>query len=172
MSEEEPPPPKRGRPSNTTKDKASALDTHLYGWDRELQLAYRVLATNPKGPKVYSKPIKVPDQPAERQCVEAVWPDGDRKVMHEMSIEAYTNANKSRKKDEIEPLLVAEHKKNHHRVSVAQRTDRCLLISVYEQSRQVLQLRADAFGPLPDPQPAVTTNDNPTIKKVWFFYSS
>ena len=56
-----------------------------------------------------------------------------------------------------------EHKRTHHRIWAAQRVDRVLLISGYEQGRQIVQLRADLFGELPQPQPQPVPHDHPTI---------
>jgi hypothetical protein len=42
------------------------------------------------------------------------------------------------------------HKQASHNVSVQQRVDRNLLMSVQEQSRQVAQVRIDSFGPVDD----------------------
>jgi hypothetical protein len=52
----------------------------------------------------------------------------------------------------------------NHSLTLEQRPDRNLLLSLKEQSRQVLQVRVNLFGPLPDPQPAVLSLDVPALK--------
>ena len=47
-------------------------------------------------------------------------------------------------------LWSSEHAINHHLVHISQRVDRCLLLSVYEQSCQRMQVRMDKFGPIAD----------------------
>jgi hypothetical protein len=47
-------------------------------------------------------------------------------------------------------LWSEEHATTHHLVHISQRVDRCLLLSVYEQSLQRMQIRMDKFGPVED----------------------
>ena len=74
-----------------------------------------------------------------------------------------------RGKKRAEKLWEGERVSCHHRLTLEQRCDRVLLVALYEQSAQVLQLRADLWGPLPSPQPAVVDNSDDTIQKVRAF---
>jgi hypothetical protein len=47
-------------------------------------------------------------------------------------------------------LYEVEHHATFHKIAIRQRADRHLLISVYEQSKQILQVRADVFGEVPE----------------------
>ena len=46
---------------------------------------------------------------------------------------------------------------------------RQLLVVLRDSRAQVLQVRADTFGPLPGPQPGVVTKDDSTLKKAVTF---
>ena len=45
-------------------------------------------------------------------------------------------------------LYENEHTQTHHKISIKQRVDRSLLMSVYEQNRQILQVKMNLFGPI------------------------
>ena len=72
------------------------------------------------------------------------------------------------------PLLDTVHKATHHRVIIEQRVDRELLLSVKEQSRQVLMLRVlmlrvDKFGDLPGCQPCKVPSDTKALQDCYKF---
>ena len=54
-------------------------------------------------------------------------------------------------------------------IRIAQRPDRHLLLSIYEQSRQIYQVRVDAFGPLPEDHKGVLPHNNETLLKALQF---
>jgi hypothetical protein len=60
------------------------------------------------------------------------------------------------------------HKATNHAIYIAQRVDRFLLLSVYEQTKQRLQIRVDRFGPVKD-QHAQEPLDSETLKKALAF---
>jgi hypothetical protein len=68
-----------------------------------------------------------------------------------------------------QPLWSASHISTHNALTISQRPDRSLLLSLYEQSKQVLQVRVGIFGPLPDPQPAVVPRSDETLQKALAF---
>jgi hypothetical protein len=63
-------------------------------------------------------------------------------------------------------LWSASHIGTHNALTISQRPDRSLLLSLYEQSKQVLQVRVGIFGPLPEPQPAVVPRSDETLQKA------
>jgi hypothetical protein len=56
-----------------------------------------------------------------------------------------------------------EHKVTHHLVHLSQRVDRCLLLSLYEQTSQRLQIRVDKFGEVLD-QSKQLPADSPVLQ--------
>jgi hypothetical protein len=68
-----------------------------------------------------------------------------------------------------DPLWQGEHHASHHRLSISQRTDRQLLLSAYEQGKQIAQVRMSLFGVLPEPQPAVIPRDSEILAKALDF---
>jgi hypothetical protein len=60
-------------------------------------------------------------------------------------------------------LWSREHKITHHLIHVGQRIDRCLLLSLYEQTAQRLQIRIDKFGPVDDQNKQLDA-DSPVLK--------
>ena len=66
----------------------------------------------------------------------------------------------------LEQIWQGVHHETNHTVVIEQRSDRALLLSVKEQSRQLGQVRVDLFGPLPEPQPSVVPLDNATLGKA------
>ena len=63
-------------------------------------------------------------------------------------------------------LWEKEHTVTHQRIWAAQIVDRKLLVSTYGQGRQMLQVRVDLFGNLPDLQPAPVANDHEAVAKA------
>ena len=107
---------------------------------------------------------------SEHELVVARWPDG-----HEHTISGLTygrlgemmrvshGASASQG-----PLWEGVHSQTNHKITVAQRVDRQLLVSVYEQSRQILQVKATAFGPIED-EHKQQPNENSTIQAALKF---
>jgi len=72
---------------------------------------------------------------------------------------------------EANPRIIwqGEHATTHHKISIAQRVDRALLCSVYEQSRQIASICANLFGPLPGDQPCAVENKHPPMQAACAF---
>ena len=66
-------------------------------------------------------------------------------------------------------LWQGEHHASHHRLTMSQRTDRQLLLSVYEQGKQIMQIRMSLFGELPLPQPATIPRASEIVQKAVAF---
>lgn len=60
-----------------------------------------------------------------------------------------------------------EERKN--KVTIDMRVDRTSLLSIHEQSRQVLQTTISRFGPVPGPQPGAIPRDSATLRKALNF---
>ena len=74
------------------------------------------------------------------------------------------------RKSSSDPLWSGETP-SHNRVLIQQRTDRDLLLSIYEQSRHILQVKMSLFGDLPGVQPCVVPTSTPALQKALAFMS-
>ncbi len=67
-------------------------------------------------------------------------------------------------------LWSGEHATSSHALKLEQRPDRNLLVSLYEQSRQICSLQAKRFtgrlGDLPGPQPGVLPRNHPILEEM------
>ena len=99
-----------------------------------------------KGFKEMSLSIEDENLALDEALVDLEFPDGTKLVgtitygQHRKAIAAVTGSLKH------DVLWEAEHEITHHKIWMAQRVDRRLLLSVYEQSRQICQVRLDVFG--------------------------
>jgi hypothetical protein len=97
-------------------------------------------------------PIEVSeDAGASDAPVEARWPDGHVAVVTEMTHGALRLASRGSNVALSQGLVwEGEHEQSRHRVTVQQRVDRSLLLSMYEQGRQILMTRLDKFAEVQD----------------------
>ena len=147
-----------------TKRSSTASDAkagYFYGWGRQLKLAWRASSTDAKRRKEYSKPPQADGEPT----VAAVcrFDDGDEYRVADMTCEQW-QASQKRTRPSDAPMWEGEHSLRHHRVHVDQRVDRRLLLSMYEQSRQVLRIKVGQFGPLEGAQPCKVPRNSPALK--------
>ena len=99
----------------------------------------------------------------------AHWDDGTHYIIPDLTAGAFREATKPRRGVTQDVLWQAEHVTTHNTLRIMQRTDRQLLLYLYDQSRGMLGVRCDLFGDLPLPQPASVANDHPTIVKALAF---
>jgi hypothetical protein len=138
------------------KRPAAALETpkateYTYGWNTELMLPWRrSVRLGAKEEPGY--PIEVSeDAGASDALVEARWPDGHVAVVTEMTHGALRLASRGSNVAPSQGLVwEGEHEQSRHRVTVQQRVDRSLLLSMYEQGRQILMTRLDKFAEVQD----------------------
>ena len=99
--------------------------------------------------------------------IQAEWKDGFVSPVAGMTKQMYTaflTTQRGGQKAAIETLWEMEAKGAKRALWVAQRVDRQLLVSLYEQGSQILMTRADKFGfELPEPQPARVENTHPAV---------
>ena len=138
----------------------------------ELGLAYRQQIDadgTVAGPKTLSLSIDKSKLEALRDEdeIQAEWKDGFVSPVAGMTKHMYTAclaAQCGGKKAAIETPWEMEANGTKHALWIAQRLDRQLLVSLYEQGSQVLMVRADKFGfELPEPQPARVENTHPAV---------
>ena len=96
------------------------------------------------------------------------WPDGDSWTS-EKTVDEYKNGNSRHQSCESSHLWESTHFETHNKLYLAQRTDRTLLLSLYEQGHQIAQVNVATFGTLPAPQPGVVAKGHPTLEKAMNF---
>ena len=68
-----------------------------------------------------------------------------------------------------EAIFEGQHSVTKNKLVVAQRADRQLLLSLYEQSKQICQIRVDRCGTLPGNQPATVPLETPALQTCIVF---
>jgi hypothetical protein len=154
-------------PATKSKPKPSK-GAWLYGWNTELCRAFRCKAP---GSKVdLALPHEVEDTAAGSDPLMAVWEDGTRHPVEDVTVEMWRATQASRhSKSGNEPLWQSERLGTFHKLRIAQRTDRCLLLSLYEQSSQIANVRVDRWGALPGVQPCAVPNNTPAVQAALDF---
>ena len=71
--------------------------------------------------------------------------------------------NPNRAKSEVVALWESTHDKTNNVLQIKQRTDRALLLALYEGKKQIGNVRLDKIGDLPLPQPAVVGSTDKTL---------
>jgi hypothetical protein len=138
----------------------------IISFDRELMLAVRSLIESPSKKEI-SKPVKDDQSKSAHDMITAEWSDKKPLEVPGMTYGGLRNLlARGGSKTECS-LWTAEHKTTHHSLRIAQRMDRFLLLSLYEQKKQRLQVRVDTFGEIPTQ--ATLPADNPVIKKALAF---
>ena len=138
-----------------------------HGWDEELVLGWRA----PEGAKKKDRELSlalIDDEALPDEAnVTVEFDNGDKFTLPSTTMGMVRVQVAKQLKASC--IWEAEHKIAHHRIWTAQRVDRTLLLSVYEQARQICQVRLDLFGDLPQPQPAPIPDDHPAIPKAMQF---
>ena len=79
------------------------------------------------------------------------------------------SATSRRSTHSSEPIFEGQHSVTKNKLVVAQRADRQLLISLFEQSKQICQIRVDRCGTLPGSQPCVVPLETPALQTCIVF---
>ena len=136
------------------------------GWDERLQLGYR----GPVGCALKDREMSytVEDDPDQEDDagITVEFENGDKYQLKHITFGHIRSANATPSQNVI---WEAYHKKTKNKIWLAQRLDRPLLISVFEQGRQMTQIRADFFGVVED-QSAFLPGDHEILKKAKEFF--
>ena len=112
-----------------------------------MDVAYRL---NINAKKARKEPaVSIDDTGGDDDCPEATWADGHKACIKDLTCDQLRKskeAHKSGSSSDPEMYWQGEAADTHHRISARFRTDRNDLISIYEQGRQICQVRADYFG--------------------------
>ena len=107
-----------------------------------------------KGPKVIGRlkecSLPAADLPSDENALAMwTWSDGQTVKFTSCTVGAFKLKERHSTQSAGAPLAwEGVHKATQHKISVAQRVDRSLLLSVYEQDRQILMLKMNLFAPI------------------------
>ena len=163
----------RGVATEDPRKKEISKKAYSFGWNAELGLAWRKpVDAQDKHKEISLAPEIVPDQPDGGTKLLVTFVDGMQKhvSLSKPEFEVFLQRS-STSASGCKPLLEAEHKKTHNKITVRQRPNRGLLVSMYDQAKQILQVRADRFGHIPDEECAKPLpHESEIIKKAVDFY--
>lgn len=148
-------------PNYYDEKQEDAESRYFFGWNAELRLAFRK-PMDGTDDEEFSNPV-VAD--ASTGAIIARWDDGVQWEVAGVTSDGLSQRRRERRKPAWEGVHVA----TSHRLHIEQRPDRNLLLSMFEQNRQIAQVRMDLFGPLPEPQPAIIHRDHETFKAALRF---
>ena len=108
----------------------------------------------------------------DSEAIVAKWPDGETHIITDLTW-GQLRGLQVRTPGAVAagPLWAGETHDTHHALQIEQRVDRPLLMSLYEQSRQMLQSRQNIFGEVKDHSKQLRADD-PTCKAAWRFWST
>ena len=142
------------------------------GWNKGLRLAWRKKAD---GGLERSLPPEIADDvPSDQPLVATFW-DNTTATVPGMTVGTWRLQLAQAAQRHSPPLYSRVVDTTKHELSIRQRVDRMLLLSLYEQSRQILQVRTDKFGALEDNEDGrvkTLPNGHPTLLRAVEFMSS
>lgn len=128
--------------------------TLVVSFCKELMLATRHDVAVGQATKETSLPIEICGETAldKMTLVQATFKDGSKALVPGLTVASYRQLLKrgDGEKTKVKVLWSSHHVETKHLIYVQQRIDRQLLLSLYEQTRQRLQIRVDVFGPVED----------------------
>ena len=117
--------PKKKSAKSASSATSAPAATYMFGFDAELKLAYRLDADSRRPTRDYSMPIQTPEKYTDTQCIEAVWADGMRRQMPEMTITAFLASRRVPATEGQPPMYEKEHSKTHHKITVSEADNIC-----------------------------------------------
>ena len=152
----------------------------VHGWCKGQLKAFRHKAKQPNENE-YSKPIEVDNNWSKNDAIIAEFPDGEKWTVADLTVKKYEDLLGGRSSASKGELWSTSHAQTHNKIHISQRIDRDigpkenltlgsrLLVSVYEQSRQILQVRALDFGTLDGKDGTAIPNTHPTVQAALAF---
>ena len=147
------------------------------GWKKDLGLGYRIRVGAPWKDAELAEPCfagalaLLKEQGRGNEALVVSFLDGSTAVLPDMTneraLELLETTGQAPKKTK---LIAVEHKATHHALTVSQRAGPWLFLSLFEQSRQIGQIRVDLWGVLPEPQPRVIEDSHPCVAQAVEFY--
>ena len=147
------------------------VGTPYYGWLVDSNLGYRNYIGTKFEDFEPALPLKIEDLDGidANDPVVCKWPDGAEAKIPEMKVgklRKILTTLRSANSAIQTPLYEGQIKRSKHTLKVLQLANHGLVIIIQEQSKQILQIRPDRFGPLPERENdnLHLPNDNPTIQ--------
>jgi hypothetical protein len=157
-SEQDPPERNQKRAAKQRDEVLHFKNGYEYGWDAEHLCGHRSALGSTKTEMALRPKASDFENTADNERYLATFPDGSVARMPVINGFVKTQYGKTMKKDDA---LWRGHK-----FTVVQRSsDTGLFLAVFEQTRQLTQIRVDSFGPLPGEQPSTLPDDDPVIQK-------
>jgi hypothetical protein len=121
---------------------------YFFGFDTEVRNAFRCKAES-MDKKELAIDMYKPEGAASHDPVCAKWSDGMQHSISDITCGDFDKLMGGRESDKPPSKIFfdEEMKDTHHRVTVKPRPDRSLLVSMYEQGKQILQIPVKHFGP-------------------------
>lgn len=125
---------------------------YTYPWNSDINIAHRFpVGENAQDNMELAKAPELPDEEAhDDNPYDVAFPDGTHAIT-DITISHIINSFKHGKFGLTDPRWTAEHKDTKNKFDIAQKTVRALLVSLSEQSRQILQVRLNKFGKIARP---------------------
>lgn len=140
---EEPPSPPLVAVMRKPAAQAAAQPQYFFGWAQDLKNAFRQLPNQRK-----ELAIEIaPNAGSLTEPIVAVFKDGSRSTIADITYEEYLDAMACPRKRVAEDHWSGEHITTKHALKIRTRADRGLLISLYEQGRQVCQVDVKKWDP-------------------------
>lgn len=125
-------------PSSSAASTAEAAE-YFYGFDKEMKQGWRTLCTDTKKKtKDYSAKLEDPAGTgmADTDPVVAVWADGHRKALAQLTVGDYKLMLLGRRAADPN-VWTGEHEATHQKLTVKRRADRSLLMVLNDQQKMV-----------------------------------
>ena len=136
----------KGKPRHR-KVASTTPKEYIYEFNDELVVATRCpLAGGPKEP---SLPLSVPEGANDSDFAKGTWLSGETHEVPGLTIGRLKEfLHRGPGSSSAGELWSATHCVTKHKVTIRQRVDRGLLLSIYEQQRQIVQVKMTMFGPV------------------------
>lgn len=156
----------RGGPESLSPFKR--LDDYKFGFIESKGVAFRVPIDKPNAKQELSLPLQMPTSeegfPIEDNVsAVATFADGMTVSVPGCTVKKLREMQAARGGKIQTPLWEGTHHATHHVLQLKQRPDRCLLLSLYEQSRQVCQWKVAKHGVLEDPTNSIKPADHEAV---------
>ena len=140
--------------------KPNAFNKFIVSFSEELNVAIK--STLPSGKKEPSYPIEVTDD--SKNEVIALWPNGESHVVPGLTAK---NARIQQGKQKGEGILwEGTQKGTNHKITLKQRVDTKLLLSLFEQKAQRLSINLEVFGLIQDQHKQLKCDDPIVVKGI------
>ena len=151
-------------PRQAVKGKTADVSSYTFSYDNELQLPVRTRG----GIAEPGLPMTADSEVNEAGFLLAEWPDGLKAAMDGMTPEALREMIRSPATASTGELFGMDHSITKNHVCLRQKVDRSLLLVAYEQSKQLVMVKMNAFGRIEDERKQLAKDDAVCVAAVKF----